>query len=152
MEKKRRQKIIRDLEAGKEYTEDSGRIYFKTLSGNIVSLSNFFERKRKLTDYFSDRPEAEKKRLVLENLAIGALPIEEDLSNIKVTCVYKSAFATCFKIEGYPESWSDKDIMFKSSLTDARGNIMEESPWRTVRNDWLWEMAKKVKREIFGSD
>jgi hypothetical protein len=153
----KREKVIRDLEAGKEYIEDSGRIYFRTLNGYIVFLSKnqYFERLHKLQDYFSDREPNEARRLVLENLSIGANPLEEDLSKIKVTCVYQSGFATCFKIENYPPSWDNTNIMLRKSLPDMRGNSLEdieESPWRTIRNDWFWELAKKVKREIFGSD
>jgi hypothetical protein len=154
----KREKIIKDLESGKEYIEDENRIYFRTLNGYIVFLSKnqYFERLHKLQDYFSDREPNEARKLVLENLSIGANPIEEDVSNIKVTCVYQSGFATCFKIEGYPESWSDKDIMFKRSLTDARGNVLsdiQQESWNTARereDPRMMELCREVLRRLRG--
>jgi len=153
----KREKIIQDLE-GKEYVQDSGRIYFKTLSGNIVSseVSLFFKKKNELTEYFRDRPEAEKQRLIRENLAIGASPLEEDLSTIKMEVVYQSAFCTVLKFSNYPESWGEKDIMFKKSLTDARGNVLsdiEQESWNTARereDPRIMEFARKIRDWLRG--
>jgi hypothetical protein len=151
-------KIIKDLESGKEYIEDSGKIYFKTLNGYIVFLSKnyYFQRLHKLQDYFSDREPNEARRLVLENLSIGAIPIEEDVSNIKVTVAYQSGFCTCFKIENYPASWDEKDIMFKKSLADSRGNVLsdvEQESWNTSRereDPRIMEYARKIRNWLRG--
>jgi hypothetical protein len=151
-----RKKIVKDLDAGKEYVEDENRIYFRTLNGYIVFLSKnqYFEKLRRLREYFEGREPNEAQRLIKENMSIGAIPIEEDLSNVKVTCVYQSGFATCFKIEGYPESWSDKDIMFKHSLTDSRGNVLndiEQESWNTARereDPRIMELCREVLRKL----
>lgn len=153
-----RKKILRDLEV-KEYVKDSGRIFFKTLSGNVVSLSSektYFEKLRKLQSYFSDRPESEKRRLIKENLAIGAVPIEDDISNIKMEIVHQSAFCTVLKFSNYPESWGEKDVMFKHSLTDIRGNVLseiEQESWNTARereDPRIMDFANKVLKWLRG--
>lgn len=154
----KREKIIKDLEEGKEYIEDSGKIYFKSPSGYILFLSKnqYFEKLRRLREYFEDREPNEAQRLIKENMSIGAIPIEEDLSNVKVTCTYHSGSVICVKVEGYPESWSDKDIMFKKSSTDSRGNVLsdiEQESWNTARereDPRIMEYAHKILKWLRG--
>lgn len=159
MDQKMRKKTIKDLQV-KEYTESGGRVYFKALSGYIVSLdkSTYFEKLGRLREYFSDREPNEARRLILENLAMCAVPLEmKDYPKPQIEIYRYNLGGFTFKVSGYAEGdpvWDnpDKDIVLKRSLVDPRtGEVMEEeSPWRTERNDWFWKIAKKVKKEIFG--
>jgi hypothetical protein len=157
--KSERKKIERELGI-KEYYEHDNHVFFKTRSGFILFLSKdvYYQKLHRLQDYFKDREPNEARRLINENLAIGAesFPMK-DYPVPKIEIFRDSCWATTIKVSGYAEGdpvWDnpDKDIMLKRSLQDARGNIMEESPWRTERNDWVWELAKKIRREIFGDD
>jgi len=154
MSKKRtlREKVIQDLDAGKEYVISGPRVYFLSINRYPVSLPKdyYFDRKRHLQEYFSKREEKEQKRLILENLSLYASPLPDKEYHPKMEVVYQSAFCTVVKFSDYPPSEDCKDIHSFKGLTDVRETDI--NPWRTERNDWLWELAKKVKREIFGSD
>jgi hypothetical protein len=153
-----RKKIEKELQV-KEYYEHDNQIYFKSLNAYIVSLpkNRYFDRKRELTSYFSDRPEAEKKRLVLENLSLLAVPLPtKDYQKPKIEVFRHTCWATTIKVSDYDENdpqWGDnKDIMFKKSLTDARGNVLseiEQDSWNTARereNPLIMEYAYKILR------
>jgi len=153
MDEKTRHKIIGDLEAGKEYIEYEGRIYFKSVSG-VASLPKnaYFQRLNRLKNYFKDweKPN-EVGRLILENLAIGAIPIPDREYTRKVEIVYESAFVTVAKISDYPpeEDFTSPTI---KELTSVRGEklVDKESPWHTERNEWIFEYAKKIRDWLRG--
>jgi hypothetical protein len=145
-----KKKILKDLDAGKEYIISDERVYFLSVNGYAVSLPQtyYFKRKEELSKYFSDRNEGEKKRLILENLGLFASPLPEREYHPKTEIVYQSNAVTVFKFSDYPESEDCKDVHGFKELTDVRETDM--NPWRTERNDWLSELGKKIKREIFG--
>jgi hypothetical protein len=154
-----RKKIEQQLEV-KEYYEHDNRVYFKTLSGYIVSLpkTRYFERKRELTEYFNDRPEAEKNHLVLENLSLLAVPLPtKDYQKPKIEVFRHTCWATTIKVSDYDENdpqWGDdKDIMLKKSLTDARGNVLseiEQESWNSAseRTSWVTDFAIKIRDKL----
>jgi hypothetical protein len=147
-----RKKIVKDLDAGKEYVEDSGRIYFKTLNGYIASLPKnyYFERLHRLQDYFRDREPSQAQKLIKENIGIGAIPLEEDLSQMKTEKVYESCFCEVWKFSNYPPSWDGRDV----DPRRTRSPSMRESddwntdPWRTERNDWVTDFALKIRDKL----
>ena len=156
-----RKKIERELSI-KDYYEHDNRIYFKTRSGYIVSLSKnyYFQRLHELQDYFKDREPNEAKRLIQENLAISAIPLQmKDYPVPKIEIFRDSCWATTIKVSGYAEgdpTWDnpDKDIMFKRSLTDARGNVLndvEQEAWNSARereDPRIMELCREVLRRL----
>jgi hypothetical protein len=150
-----RKKIIKGLEA-KEYITSDGKVYFLSANGYLVSLPEnyYFKRKEELRKYFSDRDEKEQKRLVLENLSLFASPLPDKEYHPKVEVVYQSAFCTVVKISDYPPEEDDKDVMFKKSLTDARGNVLsdiEENSWNSAKereDPRIEELCREVLRKL----
>lgn len=141
-----RKKIENKLQSLKFFEIDN-RIYFKTLSGYIVSLSKerYFERKRKLAEYF-DKPDwspKDQKRLILENLQIGAVPLPEKEYYPKIELCYNSIFCQVYKISEYPPELDGKDVDSKS-LREKEKEVFGD-PWRTERNDWLTTKALEVR-------
>jgi hypothetical protein len=148
----------------KEYWEHDKQIYFKTLSGSIVYLPRnyYFDRKKNLEEYFQrlyPDDQVKQKRLVSENLGLFAKVVPDKIYNKKVELMSNpSAFVQVWKISNYPpeEDFKNEDLR---GLRDPRtGELIEkqESPWRTKRNDWLSEFARKIRdklrKELTGND
>ncbi len=148
----KREKIVRDLEAGKEYVEDSSKIYFKTLNGYIVSLDKtyYFQRLHKLQDYFRDREPSQVQRLIRENLSIGAISLEDDFGQMKAEKVYESCFCEVWKFSNYPPSWDGKDVDPRRTRSPSvrESDDWNIDPWRTERNDWVTHFALKIRDKL----
>jgi hypothetical protein len=152
-----RKKIIRDLDAGKEYVSSEGRIYFLSINKYPASLPEkyYVKRREELRKYFSDRDEKEQKRLVLENLSLLAVPLEKDYPIPKIEIYRYNLGGFTFVVKDYAADdpvWGDNtDIILRKSLRDARtGEVidLEKDEWRTERNDWLTDFAIKVRDKL----
>lgn len=157
MTNKLREKVKRELQV-KEYYELDNRVYFKTLNGYIVYLPKtyYFQRLHKLQDYFKDRESNEARRLILDNLGLLGVPLEKDYPTPKVE-VFPNTAGFTMKITDYAADdpvWGDnKDIMFKKSLTDSRGNVLseiEQESWNSAseRTSWVTDFALKIRDKL----
>jgi hypothetical protein len=158
-----RDKIIQDLDAGKEYVISGSRVYFLSINRYPVSLPKdyYFDRKRHLQEYFSNREEKDQKRLVLENLSIFATPLPEQHSKPKIE-VYPHMLGRglTLKVTQYDEDdpvWGDcKDFTLKKP-TDPRDLLREidKESWNTAKereDSRIMDFARKIRDWLRGSN
>lgn len=158
MEKKERELIEQKLSVMDSY-EHEDRVYFLSLSGNVVSLQKdyYFERLHKLQDYFKDYEPLEARRLVKENLQLIAQPIPKEFKVPKIRYYHQTAFTTTIMYEGYDENdprFGDNSSPTKRELTSMRGESLEQlkkDSWNTAKErepSWFMEIALKVRDNL----
>ena len=160
-----KKKVEKELKV-KEYWEHEGVVYFKSINENILWLPKnyYYERKQSLTEYFDKRTDLDpkkKERLILENLGMFAKQVPDKIYHPKFEVVYESNAVSVIKESNYSPEDDFKEIpqRYWKGLRDPRtGELIEEqeNPWRTKRNDWLSEFARKIRdklrKELTGND
>lgn len=159
-----KKKIEKNIEKSKsfpQFYQYNYRIYFLNSYGVIVSLPSkeFLQKLDSLNSYFENRPEPEKKKLVRENLSMFASVMEDTEYFPKLEVMYESNAVTCVKYSGYSPKEDYQEInerVIKTLRGETLNNEEENSEWRTKRNDWLSEFARKIRdklrKELTGSD
>lgn len=152
-----KKKVEKELKV-KEFFELDGKVYFKSINENILWLPKnyYYDRKQRLREYFDRRTDLDpnkKERLILENLGLFAKPISDKIYDPKFEVVYQSNAVSVIKESNYSPEDDFKEIpqRYWKGLRDPRtGELIEEqeSPWRTKRNDWLWEFGKKIRDKL----
>jgi hypothetical protein len=157
---KDKKKIENNVEKSKafpKFFEFNGRIYFRNSYDVLVSLPSqyFLERLDSLKEYFIDREEPQRKKLIRENLSIFASPLEDKIYNPKLEVVYQSNAVTCVKYSGYSPK-EDYQPINERVIKSLRGERLEDSKesenhfWNSAyeRTRWVTDYALKVRNKL----
>jgi hypothetical protein len=159
-DKKKIEKNIEKSKAFPQFFKFNDNVYFLNSYGIVVSLPShyFFERLSSLKEYFIDREEPQRKKLIRENLSLFASPLEDKEYFPKLEVVYQSNSVTCVKYSGYSpkEDYQEPNERVIKSLRGETLNEEQNTSWNTAYSrsqrvwDFLKEYAKKLRKELSG--
>ena len=136
-----------------DYFEYHDRVYWKSWTDSILFLDKerYWEKRHRLEKYFQDRPPAEQRSLIEENMSIGAKRLEEeiDLSQIKIEETYSgSSGVKCWKISGYNSELDGRDLT--PLIEGSKKSLRSENDWDSTspRNSWLDDYLEAYQRKL----